>query len=242
MSNRTPVYILCSPRPRSGKTFLARLLLDFMRFDGKAAVVAFDVNPHEPVLSEFLPRVTRVIDITNTQHQMMLFDLMVRDDGVPKVIDLGATSYETFFDVAGDIGFFEESRTAGIDRILLFPVDAHPNAAKAYADLGQRLDNIMLIPVYNDAIAEGHLYRSRFPPMHPATIPLHVMALRPGLKPYADNPNHSFADLYEAPPEEMPPGLAAELRDWTMRTFREFRELELRLLLRKLQSSLRKTG
>jgi len=39
-------------------------------------------------------------------------------------------------------------------------------------------------------------------------------------------------------PVGVPIGLAFELRSWTKRTFLEFRELELRLLLEKLRASL----
>jgi hypothetical protein len=40
----TPLFIVASPRPQVGKTFLARLLTDFLRLDGGEAV-AFDLNP-----------------------------------------------------------------------------------------------------------------------------------------------------------------------------------------------------
>jgi hypothetical protein len=43
-------------------------------------------------------------------------------------------------------------------------------------------------------------------------------------------------------PEGVPHGLAVELHAWTRRTFLEFRELELRLLLEKLQASLGPAG
>ncbi len=55
---RTPVYIICSPRPLVGKTLIARLLSEFLLLkDG--AVAAFDINLKEPSLLEYLPRVYR---------------------------------------------------------------------------------------------------------------------------------------------------------------------------------------
>ena len=237
MSKRTPIYIVCSPRPRAGKTFVARLVTDFLR-TGHPAVEAFDVNPHEPVLAEFIPRVTRVIDIAGTRDQMAMFDSLVRDDAVPKVVDLGHGSYARFFDVAEEIGFIREARRRAIEPIMLFPVDEHAASGEAFGALHRRFEGITLIPVHNDAIAKGQLYRDRFRTAEAAAVPLNVSVLPPGLKAYADKPEYSFADFHEKLPIEIPLGLSFELRNWTRRAFLEFRELELRLLLRKLRSSL----
>lgn len=238
MSNRTPIYIVCSPRPRTGKTFVARLTTDFLRLDDKP-VNAFDVNAHEPVLTEFIPRLTQTIEIASTQDQMAMFDRLVRDDAVPKVVDLGSASFERFFKVAEEICFIEEARARAIEPVILFPADPHPNSGKAYADLQKRFDGITLIPVHNDAIVKGHLYRDRFPTLNSVAVPLQIPVLNPGLKVWADKPEHSFAEYYETLPMDVPLGISFELRDWTKRTFREFREMELRLLLRKLRSSLK---
>jgi len=46
---RTPVYIICSPRPQVGKTLIARLLCEFLLLQ-RGGVVGFDVNLKEPSL------------------------------------------------------------------------------------------------------------------------------------------------------------------------------------------------
>ena len=51
---RTPVFIICSPRPLVGKTLIARLLTEFLLLK-HGAVTAFDINLKEPSLLEFLP-------------------------------------------------------------------------------------------------------------------------------------------------------------------------------------------
>jgi len=62
MTRRTPVYIVCSPRPRVGKTLIARALAEFLRADGRG-VAAFDVNPDEFALVDYLPGYTAVASI-----------------------------------------------------------------------------------------------------------------------------------------------------------------------------------
>ena len=53
MQGRTPVFMICSPRPRVGKTLLARALVEFFRANSRP-VSAFDVNPDEFALVEDL--------------------------------------------------------------------------------------------------------------------------------------------------------------------------------------------
>src|SRR6202008_2299805 len=54
---RTPVYIICSPRPLVGKTLIARLLSEFLALQ-RGAVIAFDINLKEPSLLDYLPKLT----------------------------------------------------------------------------------------------------------------------------------------------------------------------------------------
>ncbi|MDU0958767.1 MAG: hypothetical protein E7A86_26935, partial [Bradyrhizobium sp.] len=92
----TPVYIVCSPRPQSGKTLLARVLSEFLLLkDGQ--VLAFDVTLREPSLLDFLPQVTETATIEDTYGKIQLMDRVILNDGIAKVIDLGYYSFEEFF-------------------------------------------------------------------------------------------------------------------------------------------------
>ena len=62
MERRTPIFIVCSPRPRVGKTLLARALAEFFRADERP-VAAFDVNPDEFSLVDYLPGHTAVASV-----------------------------------------------------------------------------------------------------------------------------------------------------------------------------------
>ncbi|MGA7387640.1 MAG: hypothetical protein WBW99_06895 [Pseudolabrys sp.] len=55
MSFRSSITIVASPRPRVGKTLLARLLADFHLHEGRS-VAAFDLNVGERTLVQFLPK------------------------------------------------------------------------------------------------------------------------------------------------------------------------------------------
>ncbi|MFZ0351535.1 MAG: hypothetical protein WAM03_25860, partial [Pseudolabrys sp.] len=110
MSFRSSITIIASPRPRVGKTLLARLLADFHRQEGHA-VETFDLNAGEKTLAHFLPGQTTTATIRDINGQMALFDRLVADENTTKVVDLGHESFEAFFAVTHQIGFVEEARS-----------------------------------------------------------------------------------------------------------------------------------
>jgi len=88
-----------------------------------------------------------------------------------------------------------------------------------------------VVAVFDDAIVKGRKLRDQFPFTRTAAVPLQIAALSPMLKAQIERSSRSFADVHDHLPADIPVGLGYELRAWTRRTFVEFRELELRLLL-----------
>ena len=76
MSFRNSISIVASPRPRVGKTLVARLLTDF-HLSEKRAVVAFDLNSGERTLTQFMPEQTVAASVRDVNGQMALFDRLV---------------------------------------------------------------------------------------------------------------------------------------------------------------------
>jgi hypothetical protein len=233
----TPLFIVASPRPRSGKTFLARLLIDFLHADDGGAR-AFDLNPGESALAEQPMTLAVRADIGSIEGQMALFDRLIVEDGVAKVIDLGNAMFERFFDLMAEIDFMQEAVCRAIEPVVLYPAEAHPASPHAYCRLRRRFPDLIVVPVLNDAILKGQRVRDAFPFVRAAAVPLQIPLLAPALKRYADHPHYSFADFHNKLPEEIPEGLAVELRSWTRRAFLELREFELRLLLEKVRALL----
>jgi hypothetical protein len=234
---RTPIFIVASPRPQVGKTFIARLLIDFLRLES-GAPMAFDLNPSGDALRDYLPALAVASEVEDIRGQMALFDRLIVDDGTPKVVDVGNAAFERFFTVTQEIRFIEGAQRRSIEPIILFAADPHPVAVKAYADLQQRFPSAVLVAVFDEAIVKGRKLRDKFPFTRAAAVPLQITALSPMLKAQIERSPCSFADVHDQLPIEIPVGLAHELRAWTRRTFLEFRELELRLLLEQLRASL----
>jgi hypothetical protein len=238
MRRLTPLFIVASPRPLTGKTFLARVLIDFLRIDG-AAVRAFDLNPSGRALIDYLPVLTVKADIATTRGQVALFDRLVVSDAVAKVIDLGHGLFERFFALGEEIGFVEELRRRAVELVIIYPAEPHPASVEGYAGLRRRFPGILLVPALNDGIAKGRKLRELYPFGRAAGAPLQIPLLAPVLKLYVEQEPYTFADFQCRAPTPVPGHHAVELRSWSKRAFLEFRELELRLLLEKLRASLK---
>ena len=88
MSLRSSITIVASPRPRVGKTLLARLLADFYLQEGRS-VATFDLNAGERTLAQFLPEKTTLATVRDINGQMALFDRLIADEDTTKVVDIG---------------------------------------------------------------------------------------------------------------------------------------------------------
>ena len=232
MARPKSIYIVCSPRQRVGKTLLARALTEFILADGRAAI-AFDVNPNNTALYGFLPRNTARADIETTRGQMALFDELIAEDEVVKVIDLGDQSFEKFFSLLRQLALIDEARRRGIEVIALFVADPDPRSSKCYADTYRSFRHLALVPVHSEHVANMQDYMQNFPNPVAGERALRMPVLSPFLKSVVDKPGFSFDDYLDRPA-----ATRTELHEWIERMFLEFRELELRLLLRELKSSL----
>src|SRR5262245_22783389 len=94
----TPIYVVCSPSRRVGKTLVARFLTEYHVAAGRA-VAAYDLSEESPQqLTDYLPHHAAAADIADVGGQMALFDGLIADE-MPKVIDVGCRAFWRFFAV-----------------------------------------------------------------------------------------------------------------------------------------------
>jgi hypothetical protein len=236
MSVRSIVFIATSPRPRVGKTLLARLLTDFQSYNGRT-VEAFDLNPHEPELSKFLPDRTTLADIATTKGQMALFDRLVAEDGVNRVIDLGHDAFESFFRIAGELGFAEETRRRSIAPVILYIGTPDRTSVESYAALRPQYRHGATIPVHNEMFGNPQ-YGTKYPPSGAAFVTIHLPVLAPELRRAIEHRPFSFFATPASAASALPLDSDVKLQHWVRRIFVEFREMELGILLADVQSAL----
>ena len=236
MSFRSSITIIASPRPRVGKTLSARLLADFHRQEGRA-VATFDLNAGDKTLAHFLPEQTTIASIRDINGQIALFDSLLADENRTKVVDLGHESFESFFAVTHQIGFVEEARSRSIAVAILFTMTPDKTSVEAYRSLRARFSHATLAPVHNEMLGPAQ-HRDKYPLARGNPL-VRIPVLAPGLRRYIEMPPFSFADSQLADAVGIPISAHAEIQRWLRRIFLEFRELDLRILLADLSSSIR---
>lgn len=234
MPQRSTVTIVASPRPRVGKTLLARMLVDFALQDHRS-VAGFDLGSGETTFSQFLPEHAVPASIGDVTGQMALFDRLIADDGHAKVVDVGHEIFTAFFALAEQIGFAEEASRNGIAVAILFMITPDASSVEAYGVLSRRFPGALLSPVQNDILGAGQ-YRGKYP-LGPRALGFRLPVLAPSLRRYAERTPFSFGAA-EADPR-IPADTRIELEHWRRRLHIECRELGLRMLLADLQSAIR---
>jgi hypothetical protein len=216
---RTPVYIICSPRPLVGKTLIARLLSEFLALQ-RGSVIAFDLNLKEPSLLDYLPKQTETAEIDDTFGKMQLMDRLILNDAVAKVIDLGFHAFDEFFRMCDEIGFIKEAARRGVAPLVLFVADTDRVSARAFGMLQQQIPPHALLTVDNEFVVRGEL-----PPAmgHGRVLP--IAALPVFLKTYIDRLNFSFTAYLRSEKDA-----STELHQWIRKNYSSFREIELSLV------------
>jgi hypothetical protein len=214
---RTPVYIVCSPRPDVGKTLLSRLLTEFMLLQ-HGNVLAFDINLREPSLLDYLPHLTETAAIDDTFAQMALMDRLIIHDKIPKVIDLGLHAFDNFYKMVAEIGFMKEAVRRQVDPVVLFIPDRTRPSSNAWTMLRSTFPNSALVPVENEHVLWGES------PKIFDVKPLKIAVLPAFLKSIITRTNFSFTNFLKTTPDE-----SSELHQWVRDNYLAFRELEASL-------------
>lgn len=78
--NPTPLYVVCSPRTRVGKTLVSRLLAEFYLVDYRH-VVAFDLADEGPQLVDYLPEITTIVTKLDREEAQVLqiYERLIRE-------------------------------------------------------------------------------------------------------------------------------------------------------------------
>jgi hypothetical protein len=235
MSFRNSITIVASPRPRVGKTLLARLLTDFHLHEGRS-VAAFDLNIGEGALAQFLPGRVSPSQIDDLKGQMALFDRLIADDGISKTVDLGSASFEHFFTLMSQFGFAEEACSHGIALVVMYLMTPDGISVEAYRNLRARFPEAALTPVHNEIFGAAQ-YWNKYAPIGSGTVVVRLPLLASNARKYVERPPFSFADPALA--AALDADINSELQHWLRRIYREFRELYLRIMLTDLKSSIR---
>jgi hypothetical protein len=222
----TPLYIVCSPSRCIGKTLVSRLLTEFFILNDRQ-VAAFDLADEGPQLLDYLPQFTTIARIGDIYGQVSFFEQIIADQEYTKIVDLSYRSFELFFNVVEQIGFFDEARLRSVEPIILFIADASPQPPRACATLQQRFAETLILPVRNRAPAM--VAGSEAPPNVGIARPsLQVPLLSFSLQAQIDRQDFSFRELWRTSTGIIDKS-ETKLRDWIEGVFLQFRAVEIAL-------------
>src|SRR5882757_4114470 len=229
MTGKTiPLYVVCSPCRCVGKTLVARLLTEFYALADRP-VAAFDLADEGPQLTDYLPNLATVADISDLRGQMAFFDRLIDDSDGAKIVDVSHRVFNNFCAVVREIGFSEEARRRSIEPRVLFIGGQDPKSPKspksteAYETLQRSFTPASLVPVRNQ-IATGELSDDAAP-TDMALTALDIPLLGFSLRALIDRQAFLFSELWRAAPAPLPDAGRAELLDWMEGVFLQFREL-----------------
>ena len=129
---------------------------------------------------------------------MALFDELISEDEVTKVIDLGDETFEKFFTLLRQLGLVDEARRRGIEVVTLFIADPDPRSAKSYA--GARRHVLSAWRWCPSITSRSQAFRtiwSNFPNPVAGERAVRIPVLSPFLKSIVDKPGFSFDDYLE---------------------------------------------
>jgi hypothetical protein len=230
MRRRTIVYIACSPHARVGVSTTARLLTDYYLLQ-KRSVEAFDTDPYEPFYGPLFPQCVRMVDINEVKGQISLFDRLLVENELPKIVDVWHRSYKKFFSTVTEIGFFEEAHKIGLEPIILFHADPTDKALTEAAALSQIWPDLTITLVHNEGAVplgpHAHEILSRYPTRGKFII----APLDGSVAPILQDTNFSLSQFLLEPPSDMSIVVRAALKGWITRVFTQFQSCELRATL-----------
>lgn len=152
MAEKKRIHIVASPRPRTGKTLLARLLADRLALAGERCI-AFDTAAGERRLSGYFLETTE-IDLERVADQMKLFDAFTAAPDASQVIDVGYRQFARFFALARSFDYFNEAAAAGIEPVLFFVPDNSTEAFDAGLVLHKEAPELAAVLVRNADLGE----------------------------------------------------------------------------------------
>ena len=234
MEQRTRVYICCSPHKRTGTTTTARLLTDYLIFNGKS-FAGFDTDPYEPDYGARFPQAVTIVDAAKVEGQVAMFDRLLVHDETPKIVDVWHRSYGRFIETMGQIGFMDEARRAMVQPIVLFHADATSASLAASLALAAQWPELGMVVVTNKGAAPLGLDASDILAQFPSSRRFVIGALDASSRACYEAPDFSLSHFLLAPPSDMSIVTRTGLRAWAAPIFTQFQTFELQAAMQGAQ-------
>ena len=228
MADKPTIYIVCSDRHRNGKTLLARVLVDYLMLEKRDPFVIDAGYPEGPLRSAF-PGRTALVDFSQIQGQMKLFDTIMGSPGRDYVIDLPAPQTENFYATYRHLDFNIESAQAGFQIVVFFIVDKDYSSLKFSEDIQRQVAPVLFIPVRNLQIGSALVPRSD-------TLSIDIPELDREVMSIIEARHFSLRNFILGDEGNMPAPLSRKLKIFVLEMMTALRDIEPAMTLARLRA------
>ena len=233
MSESSVAVIIASRRGRSGKTLLARTLVDYFVLSGARPHI-FDTDVVEQGLQRSFPEAL-VINLSLVADQMLLFDTLANPAPGPRIVEITAFWLTKFFQLMQDTDFVAESRSQGVEPVVFYIPDRKVDSFEAAVVLRDIFADCPFVVVQNgffktpanvqQSPACKALRKHKWQFTMPELTDRAVDAIEAGL---------SLSEFMRQPisstgaslvPDDLTPESRMVLRRWTFKMFQEIRRV-----------------
>src|SRR5262249_45056180 len=140
--------MVASLHGRTGKTLLARALIDFFILSGGKPYI-FDTDAVERGLHLLFPDAARLVDLTIVRDQMALFVTLGEPASDMRIGDISHQSQRKFFELVRNTDFVLEARSRSVIPVIFYIPDAKADSFEAGVALRDNFPDCRLIVVDN---------------------------------------------------------------------------------------------
>jgi hypothetical protein len=232
MPGASLAVMVASLHGRTGKTLLARALIDFFILSGGKPYI-FDTDAVERGLHLLFPEAARLVDLTIVRDQMALFDTLAEPSTEMRIVDISHQSQRKFFELLRNTDFVLEARSRSVIPVIFYIPDVKADSFEAGVALRDNFPDCRFIVVDNAFfkepkrnVREGLVYKTLRAHERRFTMPKLAGSVVDAL----EDRNLSISDFMCQPisstgetqePDSLSPDIAVELRGWVFRMFQE---------------------
>src|SRR5215475_13283210 len=177
MPGASLAVMVASLHGRTGKTLLARALIDFFILSGGKPYI-FDTDAVERGLHLLFPDAARLVDLTIVRDQMALFDTLAEPSCEMRIVDISHQSQRKFFELLRNTDFVLEARSHSVIPVIFYIPDVKADSFEAGVELRDNFPDCCFIVVENAFFKEpkrnvrdGPAYKTLMVPKRRFTMP-----------------------------------------------------------------------
>jgi hypothetical protein len=224
--------IVASLHGRTGKTLLARALVDYCILSGGSPRI-FDTDAVARGLQALFPGAAHIVDLTIVRGQVALFDTLAKPSSEMSIVDVAHYSFTKFFELLRNTDFILEAQSNDVIPVIFYIPDRNADSFEVGAVLRDTFPECPFVVVENAFLKEPNRYvqqRPAYKAMRAHKSRYVMPKLADSVVEAMEDRNLSISNFMRQPisadgetsaSDNLSPDLNAQLRGWVFRSFQE---------------------